>query len=159
MADPVAPADGAYINKALWDAEVTGRWSDLYSPWAGYTPSWSAATTAPVLGNGTLTGAFIQISRTVHLRLRLVIGSSTNAGAGAWSFSLPTNHVLTAIQTIGGFVSNSAGSVRWPVSGYLSNAGGIERLGTLNNILGPAAPFSWASNDQLVLTGSYEITG
>ncbi|TQS29122.1 hypothetical protein [Microbispora sp. KK1-11] len=157
MAAPVAPSNGDFINRAFWKREVSDRWSDLYSPWTYYAPAWSASTTAPVLGNGTLVGAYLPAGKTVYLRLRLQIGSGTNVGSGAWSFSLPTDAQPAFIQGMQGFVANAGGTVRWPMTAFLTTANGIERMGISNNIVGSAVPFAWAAGDQLVLTGAYEI--
>ena len=65
------------------------------APWDTYTVAWTAATTNPVLNNGTLTGRYRLIGRTVLCRIHLVAGSSTTFGSGSFRFSLP----LTAATT------------------------------------------------------------
>lgn len=57
--------------------------------WTTYTPSWTATTTNPSLGNGTLVGSYMKVGTTCHLSIQLVIGSTTNKGSGTYRFSLP----------------------------------------------------------------------
>ena len=59
-----------------------------FGTWTTYTPVWTAST-APSIGNGTLTGSFKRIGKTCFLRVRWAAGSTTTFGTGAWLFSLP----------------------------------------------------------------------
>ena len=61
--------------------------------WQSYTVSWTAATTNPSIGNGTLSGRYTQIGKTVIGSISLTMGSTTTYGTGAWSFSLPPRWV------------------------------------------------------------------
>jgi hypothetical protein len=161
VAVPVSPTTGQIITKKFWDTEITDRWNDFYAPWTAYTPAWTATTTNPVLGNGSLVAAYKradEASRLVYLRLRLVAGSSTSFGTGFWRFSLPTGTVLSLIQTIHGFVGNDTGTNRYPVAAYLTTSNGIEQIG-VNGSTGVTntAPFAWASGYQLVLGGVFQV--
>ncbi|MFI7042595.1 hypothetical protein ACIBI0_38460 [Microbispora rosea] len=156
MAAPVSPSDGDYITRGFWKTEVTNRWSDLYASWTYFTPTWTASTTQPSLGNGTFVGAYLQVGQAVFFRMRLQFGSSTTPGTGSWSFSLPTGLAPAFIQVAQGFVASADGVTRWPMSGYLTTANGVERMGVSNNIVGGAVPLTWGAGDQIVLTGCYE---
>jgi hypothetical protein len=57
--------------------------------WADYTPAWTSTGTQPALGNGTLTGRFAQVGKTVFVILRWVLGSTSTQGTGTWAWSLP----------------------------------------------------------------------
>lgn len=75
------------------------RWNGTawvtYQPvptWTNYTPVWRCETgVAPVLGNGTLAGAYVKTGTVVTFRIYLKIGSTTNLSAqsadGDWTFS------------------------------------------------------------------------
>ena len=56
---------------------------------SSYAPVWSASTTAPALGDGTLTGSYSQIGNFVTANVTLAVGSTTNLGVGTYTFSLP----------------------------------------------------------------------
>ncbi|MFF7023064.1 hypothetical protein ACFY97_18925 [Streptomyces klenkii] len=57
--------------------------------WSSYTPSWTATTTNPSLGNGTIAGSYMKVGTTCSVFIKLVIGSTTNRGSGTYKFSLP----------------------------------------------------------------------
>ena len=79
---------------ASFTAKITNSMLDTTTgqpggAWQSFTPVWSASTTAPAIGNGVLTGAYMQVGKTVHYRLYFKAGSTTTFGAGSWRFSLP----------------------------------------------------------------------
>ncbi|MEU8379786.1 hypothetical protein [Streptosporangium sp. NPDC048865] len=161
MAAPVSPAAGQHITAAFWQTEITDRWTDLYGAWTSYTPTWTGATTNPSLGNGTLVAAYKRSdqSKSVYVRLRLVAGTTTTYGTGAWLFSLPSGLPPAAIQSLGGFLLDNSTVNRYAVSAYLTAANGIERI-AYNGTTGLTglAPFTWAVSDSLMLSGVYETT-
>lgn len=90
--------------------------------WTSYTPTWTAATTNPVLGNGTLVGRYKQFGKTVLVNITLTAGSTTTFGTGAYSFALPfaaANQGDTALG-VAQMLPN-AGS-RWPGQAIISPA-------------------------------------
>jgi hypothetical protein len=90
VADSAQPLGLRYANPAPaahghGQADVTG----LEAAWTAYTPTWTAATTNPSIGNGTLAGRYRKVGRTVQFTFELNFGSTTNVGSGAYSFGLP----------------------------------------------------------------------
>ena len=160
MVAPVSPSAGQLINKAFWDAEIYARWVELYGSWTSYTPTWTGATTNPALGNGSLDAGYRAIGKTIAIRIRLVIGSTTTLGSGLWSISLPSGLAPAAVQTLGGFASNSSGSSRYTLGAYLTAGAGVFRIAAADGTSGISgtSPFAWANGDQLVLTGVYEAS-
>ncbi|MDP9469045.1 MAG: hypothetical protein M3Q71_00040 [Chloroflexota bacterium] len=57
--------------------------------WSNYTPTWTGSTTAPALGNGTITGHYARLGRSVTVRIRQIMGSTTTYGSGRWAWTLP----------------------------------------------------------------------
>src|SRR5882672_3849200 len=49
----------------VWDGAAWGP-PVLGAAWTAYTPVWGSSGTAPAIGNGSLTGFFIQVGKTVH---------------------------------------------------------------------------------------------
>lgn len=66
---------------------VAGSMVDL--PWAAYTPAWTAGTSNPTVGNAVRTGRYQLFGKTCHVAIRLVPGSTTAFGSGAYLFGLP----------------------------------------------------------------------
>jgi len=79
------------------DQDSSGNWlalgrtdSGSGTAWQSYTPAWTASTTNPTLGNGTLVGRYCLLpNRTCIATIRLVIGSTTNIGSGTYLFTVP----------------------------------------------------------------------
>lgn len=133
----------------------------LFRPWTAYNPVWSSSAVAPVLGNGTLTGRYRVVGKTMDVNITLTWGSTTDAtGAGTWRFSLPAQPrgggVLTAI------VNDSSAGARY--------AGAVMVFGTATGdnmriivqtadggIASNNRPMVWAAADQLFLQGTLEI--
>jgi hypothetical protein len=150
-------------DDGFWDAEVFDKWVDLYAGWTSYTPVWTCSTTNPSLGNGTLTGAFRAVGKTVDFRLRWVAGSTTTYGDGQWSFTLPRSP--TATQSAPGIAINGAAGMRF-VLACVINTAGVSRMatngtaGVSTNAGTPAnsVPFQWSNGAQLLLGGVYEAS-
>jgi hypothetical protein len=157
----VSPTAGQLITKTFWDTEIYGRFTALYASWTSYTPTWTGATTNPTIGNGTLDGAYTRFGdgKTVCVRIRLVIGSTTTLGSGLWAFALPTGLAPAQIQTLAGFATNSAGTARYALGAYLTAGTGVFRIAANGSSgISGTAPFAWANGDQLALGGVYEAS-
>lgn len=163
MAAPVSPTAGQLATDTFWDTENYDRWVALYAGWTSYTPTWTMSVTNPSLGNGTLTGAYKAIGKTVEFRLRFVAGSTTTFGEGLWSFSLPSGYSPAAAQTTYGMAA-SAASARYVLAAYLTAADGVFRMayggtsGVRTNAGATDVPFEWSQNAQLILGGVYEAS-
>lgn len=153
---------GETVTAALMNQEIRDQFNSMFAAWTAYTPSWTATTTNPVLGNGTLTGRHMKIGRTCFVQIDLVTGSTTTYGSGGYSFSLPFTsasvgtrtgiaHVFLSQRYLGQFhVASSAttGTLFFPASGSVSNL-----TQAANNV-----PFTWANGLQLRITFEYETT-
>ena len=81
---PVTPSSAPSSNYQTANKKYV---DDSVSVWTAYTPTWTAATTNPSIGNGTLAGRYTQIGKTCVLVIGLTAGSTTTYGSGNWSFS------------------------------------------------------------------------
>lgn len=57
--------------------------------WTSWTPTWVASSGGNSIGNGSLTGVYQKIGRTVHFRVDLTFGSTTNKGTGTYTWATP----------------------------------------------------------------------
>ncbi|MFJ2579961.1 hypothetical protein [Kitasatospora aureofaciens] len=69
--------------------------------WQSYTPTWTALTTNPSIGNGTLVSRWSRIGQTIHWMGSLTAGSTTSGGSGLWSMSLPAMAANTGVTQLG----------------------------------------------------------
>ncbi|MGW1618441.1 hypothetical protein [Streptomyces sp. NPDC002172] len=139
--------------------------------WTDYTPVWRAETgTAPSIGNGTLTGSYVKTGTVVHVRIYLLIGSTTNLSAqdanANWTFSLPVAPVSTAWKLDGRVLTtvafDSSAQLFYQGTGLLATVnGGVVRslrdgIAATTAIWDKSAPMTWASGDVLSVYGTYE---
>lgn len=131
--------------------------NDLTPQWISYTPTWGAATTPPVLGNGSLVGRYAKVGTVVHVAITLTAGSTTTFGTGRWTFALPAavaapGGVLTALAVDDSGTSRYAGAA-WltPGTGVFAIAPGAGGNGWANT-----SPFTWATADSLQIGGTYQ---
>jgi hypothetical protein len=126
--------------------------------WLSFTPGWNADTTAPVLGNGALTGRYATVSNIVYFTIKLTIGSTTTTGSGGWDFILPRS-VAAGIDVVGAAwaVQRASFTQYVGVVDIVQGSGGVARLlfqGNTGNARS-TLPFTWASGDYLTISGWY----
>lgn len=126
--------------------------------WTDYTPTWTANTTNPSLGNGTLSGRYLQIGDLVKCQLYLKFGSTTTGGSGFWKFTYPvapnTTYVLK--YQVGSILCfNADGANVFGVTGY---GAGPSIICYASNAVTATYPFTWAENDYLKIMFDYEAT-
>lgn len=163
---PSSPYTGqAYHNGTdllLWNGSSWDTYFKVPGAWISYTPSWTASTTNPSLGNGTLIGRYQKIGRTVFFHVNCIPGSTTTYGSGAYSFSLPPFAVANAGASFIG-TAHLLGTDRWAGQIILSPAATAYApffpLTSTNTRVGgmtTTQPEVFANGSQLRMTGFYE---
>ena len=150
-----APATGSDVTLTL--PAASGTVQTVPGAWTSYTPILTEWT----LGNGTLTGSYSIIGKTVSARVNFVVGSTTTK-SGNLTLSLPVTSVnYTNAAHIGVCYMEDAAVVGF---------NGFVRLGsttTMNpfritsttgqaDFVTPTGPFTWDTGDFLGLTITYE---
>lgn len=79
--------------------------------WTGYTPTLTATTTNPTIGNGSIIGRYKQYGKLVVFDIEFVFGSTSTAGSGNYSFSLPPGLTVTNVAGTPVAVGHVNGSV------------------------------------------------
>ena len=148
--------------------------TQLVGAYDAYTPTLTASTTNPTLGSGSsATGYYKRLGHRVEGYATIQFGSAgVAAGSGYYGLLLPVEPV-NRTQAIGiGYVIDNSDNVRFLVASaavstplwaantskaiiVVSNAAGAGFF-TGANPVGAAAPWTWAENDQLLVTFSYE---
>jgi len=124
-----------------------------------YTPVWTATTTNPILNNGSLSGNYFRIQNLIIGQIFLVVGSTTNVGAGFYRFTVPFNingsNVFTATCQI---LDNSAGFVAYIGAGLPTIAGSnnIEFRTHGAGTFTQAVPIPFGNGDQLRVQFMYQ---
>jgi hypothetical protein len=143
---------------------LTGSVTNYETAWTSYTPAWTTdGVTQPVIGNGSVTGAYKQIGKTVFVRVKLNCGSTTTFGTGAWQFGLPvTASNADGIQFPCSILENSVawfgGTVNGTYSGATFKSAIITPQPFTHTLAAVTAksPFTWGDSDSLQFNGTYE---
>ncbi len=128
--------------------------------WQSYAPGWAASVTQPAIGNGVLTGRFLQVGKTVDVLVVLSWGSTTAAGNGQYTFTLPPGMVPRAVPTT---VYLPGGGVYVGGSFYpalIVAQGGLNTFIVLVNngqALGHNTPAAWVNGNLISLVFRLEI--
>jgi hypothetical protein len=148
-------------GQVLTAAQLNG----IGEAYTSFTPAWTAVTTNPAIGNGTLTGAYTQVNKLVFANYTLQIGSTTTFGTGDYRFSFPVtaknlNNFSAIFSTCFMFDSNLG--QMYSATASMVNLGTVFRLNTFPNStqtvtpFGPTAPFTLAVNDEIYISIVYE---
>jgi len=141
---------------AAGDKTFAADLNALIPEWTSFTPTWGAATTNPALGNGSLIGWYTKVNKLVHVQINLTIGSTSTMGSGRWTFALP---VAAAIQTILPAVAiDVSATTRYAVNAWVTTGTGVFSIATGGGANGVSStvPFTWATDDALLIAGSYQ---
>lgn len=134
------------LNDAIASAVI----STGLGAWTSYTPTWTASTTNPAIGNGTITGSNWKAGRLLVARFAITMGSTTTYGSGAYIVSLPQsmNATATAPCAVVGCYDSSAGKRYHRIGTYFTGTTMVisSEDGTL---ISSSVPFTWASGDVL----------
>ena len=129
-----------------------------------YTPTWTTTGTAPSLGNGTLSGTYMQLGNMVVFTVSLVIGSTTTTGTGTWRFALPfaldNNRESLICQAKGLDIG-----VRWYTNliGDTADPNTTTTFSVINpdstdgDYISNSYPMTWGTDDALYIQGMYRI--
>jgi hypothetical protein len=130
--------------------------------WISYTPAWTAVTTNPVLGNGTLTGGYRRIGGQVDFWINLAAGSTTTYGSGTYLLSLPVSAVGSewngeyTVRLLNDGIQwypNYIGSGTVIGSGTTFYVSDTARAVFWN----PTSPFTFGTADKCIVSGSYRV--
>ena len=128
--------------------------------WTTYTPTWTTDGTAPSIGNGTLTGRYKAIGKTVAFNIRVVMGTTTTYGSGNWQFGLPINAQSGTNVVVPATYLNDGVGWYYGIAnnGYLGGTSNITPLygSTTATPITSTNPFTWGTSDTIAINGTYE---
>lgn len=153
--DTVLTADSTVAGGVKWAATAAGL-----GAWTTYTPTWTASSSNPVLGNGTLLGRYKALdANTYIISVQVSMGSTTTYGSGTWRFALPAGvttaareQVMSAVSLDLSLVILASGIVRFAASSTR-----CENVVIGSGIVNATTPHTWANGDFLAFTGIIEV--
>jgi len=129
--------------------------------WTAYTPAWTTTGTAPVLGNGTITGFYMSAGKLTQYKIRLTMGSTTTYGTGSFTFSLPVSGSVASYDPMGSAVLHDASAgarylcIPWVVSGTTIRLLDQAQTGASPEVA-QTSPITFATSDEIHIGGWYE---
>lgn len=160
MVDSI-PAGSRILDEdlAAWRAQIN---SNTAPGWTSYTPTWTASTTNPVIGNGTITGQYRRSANSdiVHWWLRILIGSTTTFGSGIYRFGIGAVPALSAGAKLwaapGGWTRDASSTANYSIVGRWDSGSNTFIASEHGSLLTPTLPFTFANGDEIVLSGWHE---
>lgn len=146
----------------LWIYQAAVGWVSHGSSggWIAYTPSWTATTANPTIGNGTVDGAYQKIGRMVSFRARILFGSTTTVGTGTYLLSVPfATPASVPPQVVHAVFSDASTAFWYRFAGYLPTSSNVLQfpLGSGVDQWGAAVPVVPANGDIMTVSGVYEV--
>jgi hypothetical protein len=162
---PPSPYIGQFYDNGTDLLRYNGSSWDTYQKvpgaWTSYTPTWTGSGSNPSLGNGTLTGRYSKVGRTVTVHINLIPGSTTTYGSGNYNWLLPFAAANNGCSYI--LQAHLLGTDRWMgqmvISPAATTTSAFFNLSTTNSridFMTPTRPETFANGSQLRITGTYE---
>lgn len=134
----------------------------VYPSFETYTPTWTAFTTNPVIGNGTINGYYRVLGTGTQVWVegfvRILMGSTTTYGTPQWWVGVPAGLTPAFDEVVGGTIicSDTGSAVRGGTI-YVRTAGHFEAYadGNTTTRVGPTNPHTWAATDVYSLSFGY----
>lgn len=131
----------------------------LLGPWTAYAPVLGGTSWA--IGNGTIEGRYKALGKTILMRAKVTIGSTTTKGTGGTqaTVTLPFPAHADMDQALSGTYLDASPVGRGAVFGlilagnaFVSMYGGSSPTGGLTS----TNPITWATGDTFTIHGAYE---
>lgn len=163
IAPVINEANGTYLHGRFPNLTDTGYGTILidyqkvgspFSNWQDYTPELGGDW---ALGNGTATGKFTTIGRTVHFVGKFVFGSTSVFGAASPTVSLPYGNAgtLGLVQATITRTGVNAYTLNPKIASELVTMWATGENGALS-LLTASFPATWQAGDSLEFSGTYE---
>lgn len=135
--------------------------ASINSPVIPYTPTFTASTTNPTLGNSTFTGYYQIIGHgLMWVSIALTVGSTFSRGSGEYRFGLPSGITANANISKQALTASilDAGTDWKLATGVIDGAGNyIFVIGEGVITISDVSPITWATGDTINITGIIAI--
>ena len=137
------------------------NWVPWFSTEKAFTPVFTAGGSNITFGNGTWGGWYRYVGGMVRWNWRMIVGSTSNLGAGNYAWTLPVNARAEFDQHYLGGVSlldASASTYFHRAALTLGTVGSFGAIAEAGQRMGAAAPVAWAVNDIIGISLEYPPT-
>lgn len=160
---PPTFAAGATLTAAQLNI-LGGDLSVLGSAWTvdarASTVIWTANTSAPALGNGTLVSRYRLAGKTLDWEVLITMGSTTTFGTGQWKLVPPATPFTTGGEYAVGAIFDTSSGNRYAAYA-IRNAGSFDlqvslTAGALTSV-DNSTPMAWGTGDKLAFLHTCEV--
>jgi hypothetical protein len=145
----VANNDYAVANTTISNIYISYANQPDFPDWFSYTPTWTAYSGSPTIGNGSLTGSFSMSNHVLVAHIAAVFGSTTNfASSQIWYFGLAVQPITATLCAANG---EQSGGTKWIFQPRTETSTPKIVAGMMNNSAGWVqynTPFTWANGDK-----------
>lgn len=154
---------GEIVSAAEMNTEVRDAITGIQAVWTTYTPSWTGATTNPVIGNGVIVGRYLQVGKTIDGLIFVTMGTTTTFGSGQWIITAPVT--ARAVNRQGALISMAIGGLGYSGHAVMAIATNTfffdtwaTTAGAQNRAVTSAVPAAWTavSTNSFTLEFHYE---
>ena len=144
------------LNNGITDNSENSR-NSITTRSTAYTPEWTATTTNPSIGNGTLRGLFSRNGDVVTTSIDFIVGSATTLGVGVWEFSVPVIPRPITGQTQVGISIITDGTTATVASCRLVAQSSAIRIQSGSIFVSNTQPHAWSENDTIRIQFTYMV--
>ena len=168
---PTGPAVTGPTGPTGADSVVPGptgpTGSFAIEPWTTYTPTLYGSTTNPNVGNGSITGRYMNVGATIFGEIRIIAGTSGfTRGSGNYSVSLPAAGIVENYQPVGQVVMRDEGPgiTYFGTAIFNNNVNNRIELFIHSQVASydegfavtESTPFLFSANDKILIQFTYE---
>jgi hypothetical protein len=118
-----------------WVVTDNGSGNSVLQRLVPYTPSWTASTANPSIGNGSITGYYSRQGSDITVQIDLRFGTTTTFGTGNWRISVPRQDLTpyTIVQVVGSGFTQGSGAADFVVIPRISSGNSYIELFAVNS--------------------------
>ncbi len=147
----------ANLDADLLDGQSGAYYAVAPTAWATYVPTWTCSGADNALGNGTLSGRYVQLGKLTFFDIYLAFGTTTTPGTGYWLFSLPSASAIGAgLSAHAARITDADAARRYGVVTELYSTTLLRLWDILSgNGVGGTVPITYAQSDTCAISGFY----
>lgn len=163
-ANPAATHDPTsnVVVPVNWLDLLNANFAYLGAAWTAFTPAMTFSGGGSLtIGNGSISGAYRQVGKTLDVNIDLRVGSTTSFGTGDWRFTLPNS--LTSVarrQAAGVAYGYDSSPVGFKVGVALAEPS-VAYLSAVHDgataLWASTVPITWANGDLFSLSAHLEV--
>ncbi len=151
------------VGNKITASDLNGQLRDFINGFGAFT-SYTPTVTGFTLGNGTVSGAYLQVNKLVIFRAQMVFGTTSAAASSVPTFTLPVTSVAVGTGSplmlgTATFRDESAVAQYNALLRHVSTttcAAAIPGTSGVYTVPSTTTPFTWTTSDVITMTGVYE---